>query len=55
MKNDLNYEILEFHIREAAGEPHYLDAAVIMDDGYGAREYGWLRNALASVNLRMAV
>ena len=23
--------------------PHYLDAAVIMDDGYGAREYGWLR------------
>lgn len=29
--------------------PHYLDAAVIMDDGYGTREYGWLRNALASV------
>ena len=24
--------------------PHYLDAAVIMDDGYGTREYGWLRN-----------
>lgn len=29
--------------------PHYLDAAVIMDDGYGTREYGWLRNVLASV------
>ena len=29
--------------------PPYLDAAVIMDDGYGTREYGWLRNALASV------
>jgi hypothetical protein len=29
--------------------PHYLHAAVIMDDGYGTREYGWLRNALASV------
>ena len=25
--------------------PHYLDAAVIIDDGYGTREYGWLRNA----------
>jgi len=24
--------------------PHYLDAAVIIDDGYGTREYGWLRN-----------
>ena len=29
--------------------PHYLDAAVIMDDGYGTREYGWLRNALVSI------
>ena len=24
--------------------PHYLDAAVIIDDGYGTREYGWVRN-----------
>lgn len=33
--------------------PHYLDAAVIMDDGYGAREYGWLRNAtLKKVRVR---
>lgn len=37
-------------IKDAIGEgmqtwPHYLDAAVIMDDGYGSREYGWLRNA----------
>lgn len=29
--------------------PHCLDAAGVMDDGYGTREYGWLRNARASV------